>query len=44
MNAVSSTAQIPTKAFADEVLLLILGAEFVPQYTRRLTSFYWAKP
>ena len=29
MNEVSSTAQIPTNAFADEVLFLSLGAEFV---------------
>ena len=29
MNEVSNTAQMPTNAFADEVLLLSLGAEFV---------------
>src|SRR5688500_15697427 len=40
MNEVSSTAQMPTSAFAEAVLLLSLGAEFVTSslHARELVS------
>ena len=36
MNEVNSTAQIPTNAFADAVLLLSLGEEFVVHYSAEM--------